>query len=608
MVMQMMRRKMKVIMWVVVVSFVVGFVYLIMGTGGSMGKRQDKLARGIAGEVGGQEISARQYQEALSRSREQYRTRFGTDPDEATFRQIEQETWQGLVGSVIMQRAYRQYGIRIYDEEIVGIIKNRPPDELMQDPQLFTNGKFDMQKYQSVISNPQNLAWLVGYENQLREQLPQQKLNLQVLAGVRITDQEVIRAFQEQNEKVKASFIAVDPGKYFNPQEEVTASEIAAYYKSHQDDFQAPERVKISLVALAKEPTAQDLAELKLKIDDVYAQAVKPGANFDTLAMEYSEDPGSAVNGGDLGFFEKEAMDPAFAEVAFKLSPKQISKPFQSSFGWHIVKVEERKTEAGKLKVRARHILLRVQPGEATLSQLRTKAESFLEQAKGAKTEDGFEKAAGDHGLQATPTGFLPRGSFIPGLGSFPEVLNFAFDEKAGAISQVLESDRALVVVRVLEKRKEGIQPLADVEQRIKMAVTRERAMAKAKDLAQQIRSAIEAGQTMQQAAAAAGARFDTTALITRNDMVPGVGARNEFTGAAFSQAAGVLGSPVATDYGVYLIKVDKHIVPDQALLSQQGPQISQQLMQTKQRQAMQQWYNYFQSGLKIRDYRVSGM
>lgn len=608
MVMQMMRRKMKAIMWIVVVTFVVGFVYVIMGTGGSLGKTQDKLARGIIGQVGSQEITTRQYQEALSRSREQYRTRFGSDPDEATFRQMEQEAWQGLLGSMILQRAYRQYGIRVYDEEIVGIIRNRPPNELMNDPQLMTNGQFDMQKYQSVISNPQNLAWLVDYEIQLREQLPQQKLNLQVLAGVRVTDQEIIRTFQDQNEKIKASFVAVDPGKFFNAQEEVAPAEIEAYYKEHQEEFQAPERVKFSFVALPKEPTEKDLADQKLKIDDIYAQAVKPGADFDTLAMEYSEDPGSAMNGGDLGFFEKEAMDPAFAEVAFKLSPGQISKPFQSSFGWHIIKAEQRKTEAGKLKVRARHILVRRQPGEETLSQLRTKAESFAEAAKSGKGEGGFEKAAQDNGLQATATGFLPRGSFIPGLGSFPEVLNFAFEEDAGSISQVMENDGAMVVVRVLEKRKEGIQPLADVEQRIKMTVLRVRAADKAKALALQIRSAIESGQTMQQAAAAAGARFDTTALITRNQMVPGVGIRNEFYGAAFSLAPGVISQPVSTEYGVYLIRVEKHIMPDQALLGQQAAQISQQLLQTKQRQAMQQWYNYFQSGVKVRDYRVSRM
>ena len=152
------------------------------------------------------------------------------------------------------------------------------------------------------------------------------------------------------------------------------------------------------------------------------------------------------------------------------------------------------------------------------------------------------------------------------------------------------------------------IQPLADVEQRIRMTIIRERALDQAKALAQQIKSALEAGQTMPQAAAAAGARFDTTALITRDDMVPGVGTRNQFTGAAFYQAVGVIGDPVATDYGVYLIRVEKHITPDQALLGQQAPQISQQLLQAKQRQAMQQWYNYFQSGLKIKDYRVSGI
>jgi peptidyl-prolyl cis-trans isomerase D len=603
MVMQLMRRKMKVIMWVVIVTFVVGFSYFIMGTGGAS-KRQGKLARGIVGEVGGQEISYRQYQEALSRNRDLYRSRYGNDPDESTFRQLEQETWQGLVSGMMLQQAYRRYGIKIYDDEIVGIIRNRPPEELQRDSQLFTNGRFDAQKYLAVISNPQNTAWLLQYENQIREQLPQQKLNLEVLAGVRVTDQEIVQAFRDANEKVKVSYAMIDLGRFLNPQQEVPAQEIASYYQQHQDEFKAPERVKIVFVSLPKEPTERDREAVKQRIDEVYAQAMAKGVSFDTLAMEVSEDPGSALRGGDLGFFEKQQMDPAFGEAAFKLAPGQISKPFQSSFGWHIVKVVERKTENGRQLVRARHILLRDGASDETLAELRAKADSLLGRAK----EEGLEQAATAMGLQANPTGFIVRGSFVPGLGVFPEVVNFAFEENKGDFSHVMENDAAFVVAQVLDKRKAGVQSLDDVEQRIKTTIMRERAKDQAMQVALKIKGEAEAGPGLAKVLSAAGLKLETTGLITRNDMVPGVGSRNQFTAAAFSQPVGVLGMPVATDYGVCLIRVDQHIAPDQALLSQQGQAIAQQLLQDKQQGAMQQWYNSLQNGVKVRDYRSSGL
>jgi peptidyl-prolyl cis-trans isomerase D len=604
MVMQLMRRKMKVIMWVVIVTFVVGFVYVIMGTGGNAGRRQGKLARGIVGEVGGQEISYRQYQDALSRSRDLYRNRYGTDPDETTFRQLEQEAWQGLITNMMLQQAYRRYGVRIYDEELVGIIRNRPPEELQRDPQMFTDGRFDMQKYQAVISNPQNIAWLNQYEQQLREQLPQQKLNLQILAGVRVTDNEIVQAFQERNEKVRASFIAVDPGRFMDARQEVPAQAVQDYYQKHQDEFKAPERAKILFVALSKDPTERDLATVKQRIDEIHAQAVTRGVSFDTLAMETSEDPGSAQNGGDLGWFEKQQMDPAFGEAAFRLSPGQVSRPVQSGYGWHIIKCEGRKTENGKQLVHARHILLRNRASDETLAELRSKAELFLEQAK----QKGFKAAAADNGLQATPSGFMSRGSFVPGLGVFPEAVNFAFEEGKGEISQVMENEGALVVAQVLEKRKEGVQPLADVEQRIKMTIMREQAKQQAVQLALQIRGAAESGQDLARAAAAAGLKLDTTGLVTRNDMVPGVGSRNQFTAAIFSLPVGELGGPVATDYGVYLIRVEQHLMPDQAQLGREAPAIAQQMLQYKQQMAMQQWYNTMQSSVKVRDYRSAGM
>jgi peptidyl-prolyl cis-trans isomerase C len=74
------------------------------------------------------------------------------------------------------------------------------------------------------------------------------------------------------------------------------------------------------------------------------SQQIKGGADFAELAKEKSKDPGSAKEGGDLGYFAKGSMVPEFAEVAFKMYPGQVSNPVKTQFGWHIIKLEDKRS------------------------------------------------------------------------------------------------------------------------------------------------------------------------------------------------------------------------------------------------------------------------
>jgi peptidyl-prolyl cis-trans isomerase D len=229
MVMKQMRSQMKVVMWIVAVSFVVGFGFLINGTGESQGGRQGKLAQGIAGEVNGQVITVKQYGLAREEAIKAYRDKQGAEPAEAAIRELDNQVWQQLVSQVLLAQLYRKLGITVSDEEVVSIIRSSPPRDFMTDERLFTNGKFDIAKYQAVVANPQNLAWLVEYERQVRDALPRQKLQMQVLAGVRVTDGEVSAYFTERNEKVRAQFVAFELGRFFDQAAAVPPAEIAAY-------------------------------------------------------------------------------------------------------------------------------------------------------------------------------------------------------------------------------------------------------------------------------------------------------------------------------------------------------------------------------------------
>ncbi len=602
MVMKAMRRQMKLVLWIVVVAFVVGFGYVLMGTEG--GRSQNKLARGIVGEVDGQSISYSQYRERLLQNMENYRQRTGgAEPDEAASRQIEQETWQNLVSEIILQQQFRRLGIQVSDQEVVGIIRHNPPAELQNHPELTSNGQFDIRKYQMVLRNPQNLPWLRQYEMEIRRQLPLQKLRLQILAGVRVTDHEIRQAFVEQQERARVSFITVDPAAYYDPKYQPSADEIQAYYREHRNEFKAPERAKVVYVLFPKEPTPNDLEAAQKRIEEIYREALAPGSYFDSLALNYSEDPGSASKGGDLGWFGRGQMVPDFEAVAFGLKPGQISKPFRSDFGWHIVKVDSVRADKEHPMVKARHILLPIKPSEETLADLRTKAEALADEAR----RQGFEKAAKEQGLNAVPTSYFSRGYYVPGLGVAPEVVNFAFEEAVGSVSPVLDNQRFYVVAKLTERRRAGIQPLSDVEKNITLILSRKNALDMAKKRAQEIRSLVDQTGSLEGAARQAGLPVDT-ANFTRQDYVPKVGTKNEFFAQAFSLPLGAVSPPIATDQGVYIMRVEARKPADQNQFAQEAPRLHDELMQKKQTEAIQRWFENVQRQAKVRDFRLGGV
>jgi parvulin-like peptidyl-prolyl isomerase len=604
MIMKAMRSQMKVIMWIVAVAMVVGFGFIITGTGGNLGKSQSKLAQGIVGEVDGQAISLRQYQETYRQNLQNYRQQSGGEPDEATAKQIENQTWQTMVEEMLLQQAYRKLGIKTFDEEVVSIIRNSPPQELRNNENLMTNGAFDIQKYHAFISHPQSMPWLLDYESQIKKQLPLQKLRLQLVAGIRVTDQELKEAFVDKFDRVRASYIAIPLGAFYNPNQEISQDRIAGYYQEHRSEYQAPERANLEFVAFAQSPTEKDLQAVKDRIEEIYQEARAPGADFAELAMTYSEDPGSAEKGGDLGFFGRGQMIPEFEKAAFGMAPGKISPPFQTQFGWHIVKVEEKKTEQGQPMVRARHILLRIKASEETLADLRIRSDIFNDAVK----EKGFEAAAAEQGLEIVKTGFFPRGFYVPRLGSMPELVNFAFDENRGSVSPVLDNGQSYVVARILDRQKKGIKPLAEVEQLIKAKILTEMAKAEARAMAQNLRSQITNPGDLEKAAKAANAKLETTGEFSRADFVPNVGNQNEFFAAAFGMAPGTVSGPVATDQAVYIIRVDSHNPINQELFNQEAGKLEQELMQKKQNEAIQNWYQSLQNNANIRDYRVAGM
>ncbi|MDR1740342.1 MAG: peptidylprolyl isomerase [Synergistaceae bacterium] len=120
----------------------------------------------------------------------------------------------------------------------------------------------------------------------------------------------------------------------------VSDADAKKFYDEHKDRFTTPEQIRVRHILLSGDNDA------KAEVEEVQGK-LKDGASFDAVAIEYSKDPGSAANGGDLGFFGKGQMVPEFEEAAFALEkPGDVSAPVKSAFGWHIIKLEEKKPAA----------------------------------------------------------------------------------------------------------------------------------------------------------------------------------------------------------------------------------------------------------------------
>lgn len=124
----------------------------------------------------------------------------------------------------------------------------------------------------------------------------------------------------------------------------LTEDKARAYYKDHPETFKSPEMVRARHILIKAEPGASDEEKKKSKARaEELLQKLKKGEDFAKLAAEVSDDTGTKAKGGDLDFFPKGTMIPAFDEAAFSLKPGQLSKVVETEYGYHIIKVEEKK-------------------------------------------------------------------------------------------------------------------------------------------------------------------------------------------------------------------------------------------------------------------------
>ena len=307
------------------------------------------------------------------------------------------------------------------------------------------------------------------------------------------------------------------------------------------------------------------------------------GEDFGKIAKEKSKDPGSAVKGGDLGWFTKGVMVPEFEKAAFSAEVGVVQKPVKTSFGYHLIKV----TGKTNKKFIVEKIVNPVVTSASTRDAIYNEANDFAYVAD----KNDFEKEAElmNYKIQETPA-FVKDAFSVPGLGANKRIVEFAFDNGVGTVSDVFKMTTGYAVVMVSEVVKEGIKPFDEVKATIQPLVIKEMKYKKAKELAEKIRGKI--GNDLNKAAEINNkVKVDkTTSFTSAAGYIPAIGRDFAFIEKAKILELNKISEPVKGVRGYYLMKVVERTEFDSSSYAIQRNTIRDQLLNEKKTAFFNQW------------------
>jgi len=297
-------------------------------------------------------------------------------------------------------------------------------------------------------------------------------------------------------------------------------------------------------------------------------------------------------------------MVPEFEEVAFALSPGDVSQPVRTNYGWHLIRTDEilpPDDESPEERVRASHILLKFRPSPETEEQALETAEAFQTLA----VERGLSAAAAIEGFEVRPAGWIAEGGGLSGLGDGTQwIVSRFFDSEIGEIGPVGSTDAGYYVAALDGSRPEGTVPLEEARQQVEWTLKSRRRSEIAGQRLQPIRQAVQSGQDFASAAAEAELEIRSGGPFSRTDFVPGAGRGSRFIGAAFELSDGQVSDVVVQNNGAYLLRLSQRDQVDESAFVESRAAIEEQLLQTRRSEALQVWFAQIFESADIQDHR----
>jgi peptidyl-prolyl cis-trans isomerase D len=469
---QVLRRGQRWILWLVI--FLVGgaFVFFLGSGGGSPFGPSAQVAVG----VGDRQFDFRDLDRVRERQIQEYRRALGDafDPSAAAD-YLDQLAAQSLVQLAILAGEAERLGLRVGPEEIREYLRAIPGGTA-------PDGRIDRDAWTQHAER--EYGSVVRFEAALREDLLARKAARLLAESISLSDTEVRDVLRYQMEEVQLAYLAVDPAA-LQAKQEVADAEIEALlasdparvqtaYDARKSEFDQPEQVRARHVLIrvqtgeGTDPVRAE-AEALAKAEQAAAR-IRGGESFEQVAAQLSEDPGSKNAGGDLGFFSRGKMVAAFEDVAFAQAPGAVGDPVKSLYGFHVIRVEEKRPA----KVVPFDEVKRALAREALLEEKSRQAADALVEKLLASIREGrtLVEAARERSLSLERPDPLHRRSdgVIPGLGTSKEALAAVF--RLSAEKPTLDRVFEIEGKRVLFERIGGSSP-SDAELAPRLAEAR---------------------------------------------------------------------------------------------------------------------------------------
>ncbi|HXY97990.1 MAG TPA: peptidyl-prolyl cis-trans isomerase [Steroidobacteraceae bacterium] len=497
-----------------------------------------------AAEAAGSKITLEQARNAWLREQAQWQQRFGGADIPAELRsRLQDQVLEGMISRALIAQRTHDLGYRVGHDELIEAIKSEPAFQI--------DGQYSAAAANDALAR----AGYTGeaFQEQLRKDLQRAQLENALRGSDFLTPTEFARLRELEDQEREVRYAILPVSKF--PAAPADDAAIEAYYKAHEKQYLTPEFVhvqygELKLDALEAQTTVSD-ADLKAQYDkqksqlmtpekrraqhilitgqddaaalkeaqDVLAQA-KAGRDFGELAKQYSKDPGSASNGGELGWADKTTFVAPFADALFGMQPGEIRGPVKTQFGYHIIRLEEIQAGKGKSFDDARPQL----EAELKRNHATDRFGEIQEQLQTKLSEPSVDlnAVAQEFKLETGDIAEYVKGAGAAPLGAPPPLQELLFGEPPLAAGHlggpVLLGDNALVVVKVLEHRKPAPKPLAEVRADIVSALARERGTQAALKAAEAAQARLTAGTSFDAVVQSLGVTAEGPHFVGRND------------------------------------------------------------------------------------------
>ncbi len=596
-----------------VIIVIIALVFVFFGTNMGDSNKRDAVAM-----VNGEAISITDYSREYTRMVDTLREQFGGTLPKNLIESlgIKDQVLQRLIQQTLLVQGAQRMGIYVSNWEMQEEIKNQPYFQV--------DGKFDNARYKQLLA--QNKMAPKQYEESLRLDLLGRKVNKRLTDFAVLTDWEIDQRFAFNNNEIKLAYHKLQASD-FAKDIKVTDEDLAAYYDLHKEEYKSAPQVKIKYLAFPVAKAMETMTITEKEISDYYQKnissyqvsekrsarhillktdgtnddiqktkaeevlnKIKAGGDFAALAKEFSEDPGSASRGGDLGSFGRGQMVPTFEEAVFSMAQGEVSDLIKTRFGYHIIEVQAITPAKTTPMAEVSDAITR------TLKQQQAKDKAF--ENAGAAYEKIFQAGSLDNysqqeNISLEETDFFTQAAPPADLAGKPRLINKAFNLSKNELSSLIEEAGGYYIIFINDVLEPVIPELAAVKKEVttdfKAAKSRELAQAKA----QEILDACKGGTEFKQAVSKAGGKVQTSPWFSRTkrglstlpDSVSSQGLALNDT-QPYPEAIGVEGDT----FYVYRFQEKR---ASEASNGQAKEAFTKTLLQEKQMASLESWLNY---------------